>query len=201
MPATNLSGLSDSRSPASRRAAWEEGYEAMMRVMIPVRSDQSGFGTKSPRVSGRRQAKVVLATAALALLFTSSLLVSCGTSRLAVPRGGCAIAFPVASQQPNVDALVSGAWASEVCGQVGGIAGAVTGAPTVATTIPPGSKVICSVQKPTFLSSGGRVGYGAATPGQSTRLTKYLRVQIFDSRSSRGDQEACGEVHTGNLPF
>ena len=173
----------------------------MMRVMIPARSDQSRFGTKSPRVRGRSQATAVLATSALALLSTSSLLVSCGTSLLAVPRGGCAIAFPVASQHPNVDALVSGAWASEVCEQVGGIAGAVAGAATVATTIPPSAMVICSVQKPTFLSSEGRVGYGAAAPGQMIRFTKYLRVQIIDTRSSRADLEACDELHTGNLPF
>ena len=137
----------------------------------------------------------------LSALIASALLVSCGTPQLTVPRNGCAVAFPVAAVHPNVDAIISGAWAPEVCGQVGGIAGQVTGTPIVATALQPGATVICSVEKPTFLSNEGRVGYGAAAPGETIRFTKYLRVQIIDTHPSRDDLEACGELRNGNLPF
>ena len=134
-------------------------------------------------------------------LIVSAVLVSCGTPQLTVPRSGCSVAFPVASTHPNVDAIINGAWASEVCGQVGGIAGEVTGSPIVATDLQPGAMVICSVAKPTFLSNEGRVGYGAAVPGERVKFTKYLRVRIVDTRPSRDDLEACGELRNGNLPF
>ena len=157
-------------------------------------------------VHGWRPTVSSLGSALAASLLVSALLTGCGAPQLAVPRNGCSIAFPIASRQPNVDAIVSGAWAAEVCDQVGDIAGTGGGPkllspPMVATTLPPGARLICSVQRPTFLSNEGRVGYGAPEDGQSIRYTKFLRVQIVDTRATRDDLEACGALQDGTLPF
>lgn len=178
---------------------------AIMRVMCRGRISRSIPGVGAP-VPDRQPIVVALGTALVVSLLVSALLTGCGTPQLVVPRNGCSIAFPIASQQPNVDAILSGAWAAEVCSQVGDIAGTGGGptvlpAPMVATTLPPGARVICSVQKPTFLSNEGRVGYGAPEEGQTIRYTKFLRVQIVDTRATRDDLEACGALHDGTLPF
>lgn len=159
-----------------------------------------GTSGRAVKLGTKRRTPAWSVTVLLALI-VPAVLVGCGTPPLTVPRTGCSVAFPVASAHPNVDAIISGAWASEVCGQVGGIAGEVTGSPIVATDLQPGAMVICSVAKPTFLSNEGRVGYGAAVPGERVKFTKYLRVRIVDTRPSRDDLEACGELRNGNLPF